>query len=69
MGYIHEVSLAKDESQNANKNGEHFHFIYDRRSKMKTMRFLLKPSQSVKESYKEMNLRIPDDELKLVAHF
>ena len=43
MGYRHEVSLTKDESQSANKNGEHFHFIYDRRSKMKTMRFFLKP--------------------------
>lgn len=43
MGYRHEVSLTKDESQSANKNGEHFHFTYDRRSKMKTMRFFLKP--------------------------
>ena len=33
------------------------------------MRFLLKSSQSVKEGYKEMNLRIPADELKLVSHF
>lgn len=39
MGYMHEVSLTKDESQNANKNGKHFHFTYDRRSKIRQWDF------------------------------